>query len=91
MARVETAGTLRNTATHTHGEQLDPNPANDKLFIEASATVSCVIRDMQGRIVMSVSEAKQVDISSLPNNVYMIGLFDSNGLRLKTERLVVLH
>ena len=68
--------------------QIYPNPANDILHIESPAQLNSVISSVEGRVVMSNGSSKDIDISHLPNGLYIITVFDTEGNRLLVEKLV---
>lgn len=65
-----------------------PNPAQSVLHIEAGITVRAVITSVDGRSILDIAEAKDINISNLADGVYMIAVYDNNGQKLKTEKLV---
>jgi hypothetical protein len=65
-----------------------PNPAQALVHIEAAMKVRAVISSIDGRSIMDIADAKDVDISNLADGVYMIVVYDSNGEKIKTEKLV---
>ena len=65
-----------------------PNPAQTVVHIESAAQVSTIISGMDGRSVLSIQDAKDVDISRLSDGVYMIMVYDANGQLLKIDKLV---
>ena len=65
-----------------------PNPAQTLLHIASAVTVRAQISSIDGRTVLEQSQAKDIDISGLADGVYMIMLYDDNGLMVKTEKLV---
>ena len=65
-----------------------PNPAQTVVHIESTVQVRAIINSIDGRAIMNVTAAKNLDISSLPDGIYMIMLYDDNGTMLKAEKLV---
>ena len=65
-----------------------PNPVKATLNISSSVAVNAIISDMEGRTMLSQQNAKQIDISTLANGVYMISLFDQEGHKLTTEKFI---
>lgn len=70
------------------GLTLYPNPANNVLYVSAPESVNVQIYTIDGRKVVYVEDAKAIDLHELPNAVYMIKAYDSNGTLLKSEKLV---
>jgi glucuronoarabinoxylan endo-1,4-beta-xylanase len=65
-----------------------PNPATDVVSIESATSVKAIITAMDGRVAMTVNDAKQLNISSLPNGLYLIMLYNDQGERLLLQKLV---
>ena len=65
-----------------------PNPAQNVVHIESPMQVRAVISGIDGRSVMNVAEAKDIDISNLPDGIYMIMIYDTEGQKIKTDKLV---
>ncbi len=83
---------INNTDVHSvnpgAGIRIYPNPTHDYVNIEAPMKVNATIRDMQGRTVLIATEAKQIDISSIADGVYMILISDEKGNLLRMDKLV---
>jgi len=63
------------------------NPATGRIFIfPPAAAVS--IADPAGRVVLHQQQADIVDISSLPNGIYLIRIADPSGMVLQVEKFV---
>jgi uncharacterized protein YjdB len=65
-----------------------PNPANSLVHIESPVNVRAVITGMEGQTVMEVNNAAEVNISKLPDGLYMILLYDKKGDRLLVQKLI---
>jgi len=65
-----------------------PNPATTNIFIESDMPVNASISTLQGKQVMVVESAKDIDIRNLPNGLYMIQIYDKDNNVLMTEKLV---
>jgi hypothetical protein len=65
-----------------------PNPATTNIFIESDMPVNATISTLQGKQVMVVESAKDIDIRNLPNGLYMIQIYDKDNNVLMTEKLV---
>ncbi len=78
-----------------------PNPANTSIAIKLNNNLqeisSLKIMNMQGEIVAQHTllknnyDAQQIDISQLPNGIYVYSLFSNNKQLGKPGKLVVLH
>jgi hypothetical protein len=65
-----------------------PNPATSVLHIEASAIVHVMVMTADGRTLMHVNDAREINISDLASGMYMILIYDENNHLLKTEKLI---
>jgi len=68
-----------------------PNPAGSVLHIDASVVVNATILTIDGRQLMEVSNAKNIDISNLANGMYMIQVYDENNMLLKTAKFAKMN
>ena len=78
-----------------------PNPANTSIAIKLNKNLqevsSLKIMNMQGEIVAQHKllknnyDAQQIDISQLPNGIYVYSLFSNNKQLGKPGKLVILH
>ena len=65
-----------------------PNPVTDVLHVEATSPVGLTIRDAAGRLVMSFSEASQLNVRPLPAGLYFLSLTDRQGRLIRVEKLM---
>ena len=67
-----------------------PNPAQTMVHIESPADVHVTLSSIDGKVLKEVNTAweKEIDITSLADGFYMISIYDGNGLRIKSEKLV---
>ena len=65
-----------------------PNPAQTMVHIESAMQVRAVINGIDGRSILDIAAAKDIDISNLADGIYMIMLYDDNGSLVKVEKLV---
>jgi hypothetical protein len=63
-----------------------PNPANSTLYVASAIKLSAVITDVEGRTVIKQADAKAIDVSKLTGGVYLISLYDENGIRLTVQK-----
>lgn len=68
--------------------QIFPNPTTGILHIQSATSVRCVVSSIDGRRLIDVANATQVNLSSLADGIYMVSLTDSEGNLLKAERIV---
>ncbi len=77
-----------NSLINESGITIYPNPAGNKLYINSQAPVNCTITTPHGQILKITEQQTEIDISSLPNGMYILILSDENGIKAKTEKLV---
>lgn len=65
-----------------------PNPAAAVVNIAAPVAVDITLTSVEGRIVLQAKNAKQINISNLPEGVYLIKVMDGNGGLLYTQKLL---
>ena len=65
-----------------------PNPATSYVNFDAAQMVNVKIATSRGKVVISKDNAKSIDISKLPNGVYIINVYDDTKKLLKTEKLL---
>jgi hypothetical protein len=75
--------------------QLFPNPANDCITIvneSGNNNTYFVLTNIAGQAVLRrtiSNNSHQVELFDLPTGIYMAELFDENGIRLQTQKLVL--
>ena len=77
-----------NTHSATGSIRIYPNPAQTVVHIESAVQVHAVISSIDGRAILNITAAKDIDISNLADGIYMIMLYDDNGSLVKAEKLV---
>ncbi len=75
--------TIGNTSINVY-----PNPANTTVYVDAAIPVTAALYEMDSRLIMTVKEAKQLDISALADGVYLLSISDDNGNVLKVMKVV---
>ncbi len=65
-----------------------PNPATSIVHITAPFTVNVSLTAIDGRVVINQAAAKDINIQSLADGIYMIRVADANGNTIKIEKLV---
>ncbi len=65
-----------------------PNPATSIVYIESPVKVNVKVSGIEGKMLMEEKEVKHIDISGLPNGVYMISVYDEQNHLLKVDRLL---
>ncbi len=65
-----------------------PNPAQNIVHIESPGQLHATVSTIDGRTLLNMQDAREIDISGIANGIYMIKLFDENGQMVKAEKLV---
>jgi trimeric autotransporter adhesin len=65
-----------------------PNPASDNVYIESPVSVRAVIATADGKMISNTEQAKEISLKGLANGLYLISLYDNNGLLLRVEKLI---
>lgn len=65
-----------------------PNPSVNVVHIDAPININVRISSLDGRELMYKINAKDIDVSSMANAVYIISITDANGIVIKNEKLV---
>jgi hypothetical protein len=83
-------GTPPSGVANVNNTEIDifPNPASMMVHIESMLQVRAVVTTIDGRVVIDVAKAKDIDISKLADGMYIITVFDEENTPLKTQRLV---
>jgi hypothetical protein len=64
-----------------------PNPVKDVLNVKGSSNADITIRNIEGRVVKSVTNASQVSVSDLANGIYSVTI--KSGKEVSTQKVVV--
>jgi hypothetical protein len=65
---------------------ISPNPATEVLNIESPVALNVTVVTIDGRVVLTASQAKQVDISTLSPGMYLARLTDNEGRSVGTRK-----
>ncbi len=89
-ASFQTLDVTNITAAHKGKVQfhISPNPASTVLHIHSDNKVNAFVYNMQGRLLLSETQAQSVNIASLPAGVYILHVSDEQGNRLGRTRFV---
>ena len=65
-----------------------PNPASSELHVEVPQGTAVTVRilSMDGRVVIGDTENKDINVSHLANGVYLVQVYDTTGLLIKTAK-----
>ncbi len=64
-----------------------PNPATSVVTIEAPVDVRVVVTAIDGRVVYEADRVKQIDVSQLIPGMYMVGLYNKEGMLVAMRKL----
>ncbi len=76
------------TEINKTGVSIYPNPTKDMLHIESPNVVKAVITGLEGKVLLSVNNARELDVSSLASGLYIIMLYNESGERVMLEKLI---
>lgn len=79
---------INNIAGGDYTVDIYPNPVKSILHIDAPQAINAVVRDLQGKVVITADNTNQLDLSSLSAGVYMLAVLDKDNQLLKIEQLV---
>jgi D-alanyl-D-alanine carboxypeptidase len=69
-----------------------PNPANDVINLDETLEITDVkLMDISGKIVLAVSNQNQLDVSNLPNGLYVLIANSNKENKQYQQRIVVQH
>lgn len=67
--------------------RLYPNPTSDKLIIDAPRGLTVSLVDLQGRLLTSGKDLKEIDMSAYVPGVYIVRFSDSQQQTIATQRV----
>ena len=67
--------------------KLYPNPTKSILFVDSKEPVTIQVTDMMGKIVTAVSNENYVDMSQLASGMYIVQLYNAEGVLQQIERI----
>lgn len=84
---------VSNTSIHVINPLADqviiyPNPAKDRLYIDAPTQVKALIYGPDGRLIKAVENAAELTISTLSAGMYYLHVTDQDGVLIKVEKVV---
>jgi len=65
-----------------------PNPASGVVHIAAGTPVHISISSLEGRLISGYDSAGDIDIRALSSGVYVLRVYDEQGILLATEKLI---
>jgi Secretion system C-terminal sorting domain len=84
---VKTLGvnSVNNPAVFIH---IYPNPTQNIVNIQAPVSVNAKVTSIDGSVWNALPNATSVDLSHYPDGTYFIEVYNHDGMKLKTERVV---
>jgi hypothetical protein len=82
---------IAGSAPGNNAIQIYPNPAKESLTISGINDGKMVITDAAGRLVLEKSlkgAGEKIQLESISNGIYFIGIQDSKGAVIKTSKLI---
>jgi len=64
-----------------------PNPASRKLYIQSQTGLTVTIAGMDGKIVLTKTNATDIEVSTLADGIYMLRIEDARGSLLGIQKL----
>ncbi len=87
LVHFEFDNTGVNNTTGAAAISLYPNPVTDVLHIQAPVPVNATVNSVDGKQLMTVPHAEDIDISSLPGGVYIIKLTTDDNYMIKIDKI----
>jgi hypothetical protein len=81
-------GTTGVTTLNRNEVKIFPNPAQSTIHIVTAMPLRAVMTAIDGRKVMDEANAQTINISQLASGMYMLMLFDKDGVMVKNEKVV---
>jgi hypothetical protein len=65
-----------------------PNPAKDMIYIQAPVKVNLILTNIEGKVILQSQGKTAVSMSGLSDGIYLLQVRDTDGVLLKTEKVV---
>lgn len=65
-----------------------PNPTKNKIFVPSPMALNLSLYDLTGRLLLQEKGKKQMDLSTLPDGLYLLKIEDKQGRFIKMEKVV---
>lgn len=79
---------LQVSNTTGNGIQLSPNPTHNSIHITGPGKMDAVITGMDGKAIMNYTDVQNINVSNLSTGLYIVSLYNKQGVLLKQEKLV---
>lgn len=67
---------------------IHPNPAVSAVTIDASEPVTVTLTNLEGKVLLQEKNARSIQVGHLAAGMYLLRLTDSEGLYIRTEKLL---
>ncbi len=71
-----------------NGVEVFPNPVREKLFIRAKTALQLRLFTLDGRIVLNKQHENEIDMTTLPEGMYMLHVLNNEGILIHMEKIV---
>lgn len=80
---------INEIAGSTVSVRVYPTPTTGIVHVEASEKVNVVLKNMEGRTLMTAQNPDAVDLSSFARGIYLLSITDSQNKLLKVEKVIL--
>jgi len=77
-----------NNLSNNNAVKIFPNPVQQTVYVQAATPVQLMVMGLDGRTVLQRNHANSIDISELPDGLYLLRIADQNGVFIKMEKLI---
>ncbi len=75
-----------NGVTNSQDIKIYPNPATSMVHIDAPVKVNISVVGIDGKLLIEQKDATDIDITGLADGMYLVMVYDENGLLVKTAK-----
>jgi uncharacterized protein YjdB len=65
-----------------------PNPVGNELMIDAPVSITATITSMDGRLLISSTDAHRINVSELASGMYLLHIADDAGLKIGVQKFI---
>jgi trimeric autotransporter adhesin len=87
-AVVKVSGLATATISRNEDIRVFPNPTSSTVFIESATPLKARLLTLEGVVLQTLDAAHTVDMTALPRGMYLLELYDMQGVKLKTVSVV---
>jgi len=78
---------VKNTSSQTT-INIYPNPTNGSVHIDAPMAINVSLQEMEGKLIKYIPDATDIDLTDLPDGIFMIVIYDEFGKKLSTQKII---